>query len=189
MSGLTMPRAHTGLVINELGLHERKKGGHPSRTGVAGRLQSVARPFGRRCRGCGWFRGYTKPPSPPEGIRSPLSLHRAGRLLRSRKVRSLPLCLDDDDRRTVVTYHAGSLPYSCDDRLTAWRATWAVSCRAVPPVAASYVRPFPMLGCVAPLPSSLRHALLHPAGRYPLCLLRPERSAVIRSPFSLLAVL
>ena len=63
MSGLTMPRAHTGLVINELGLHERKKGGHPSRTGVAGRLQSVARPFGRRCRGCGWFRGYTKPPS------------------------------------------------------------------------------------------------------------------------------
>ena len=43
------------LVMNELGLHGRGRGDHPSRTGVAGRLQSVARPFGRRCRGCGRY--------------------------------------------------------------------------------------------------------------------------------------
>jgi hypothetical protein len=50
-------RAHTpALVINELGLQfARTREGGPSlpdrRGGAASRLQSVARPFGRRCRG------------------------------------------------------------------------------------------------------------------------------------------
>ena len=180
MSGLTMP-AHTCFGYERVGIARTREGGPslPDRRGGAATVRSPNLSAGAVAGAVG-IEG-TKP-GQPGGIRHRcLSTMRGGPFTVVARLGVPPPSVSLTCWLTAVQH--------LQQAVCPIPGSASILCCVDLPTSVFFAHACLTSGFAASLPSLLRNALLHPAGRYPLRLLRLERGAAIRSPFFLLAVL